>query len=130
VGQLQLCGDTVVTGSSDCSIRVWSLLKMAPIQRIAAAEKAVTSLQVDHRRIISGSIDGTVRVWDRSTGELIRELGARSDRVWRVYMSESMAIIVRSSTNKLMLEVKDSLSHRQLQLLTHTRSGHFHTRIS
>jgi WD40 repeat protein len=130
VGQLQLCGDTVVTGSSDCSIRVWSLLKMAPIQRIAAAEKAVTSLQVDHHRIISGSIDGTVRVWDRSTGELIRELGARSDRVWRVYMSESMAIIVRSNSNKLMLEVKDSLSHRPLQLLTHTRSGHFHAMIS
>jgi hypothetical protein len=40
-------------------------------------------------------------------------------------MSESMAIIVRGSNNKLMLEVKDSLSQGSLQLLTHTRSGHF-----
>jgi WD40 repeat protein len=130
VGQLQLYGDTVVTGCSDGSVRVWSLLKMAPIHRISAAEKSVTSLQVDHHRIISGSIEGTVRVWDRSTGELIRELGARSGRVWRVHMSESMAIVVRSSSNKLMLEVKEYLSHRPLQLLTNTRSGHFNARIS
>jgi F-box and WD-40 domain protein CDC4 len=125
VGQLQLCGDAVVTGDSYGSVRVWSLLKMAPIHRISTAENAVTSLQFDHNRIISGAVDGTVRVWDRSTGELVRELGDRSDRVWRVHMSESMAVIVRSNSNKLMLEVKDSLSRRPSQLLTYTRSGHF-----
>jgi F-box and WD-40 domain protein CDC4 len=73
---------------------------------MAAAENSVTSLQFDHNRIISGGSDGTARVWDRSTGELIRELGARSGRVWRVHMSESMAVIVRSSSNKLLFEVK------------------------
>jgi hypothetical protein len=45
-------------------------------------------------------------------------------------MSESMAVIVRSSSNKLMLEVKDPLWRRPLQLLTYTRSGHFQTMIS
>jgi F-box and WD-40 domain protein CDC4 len=125
VGQLQLRGDTLITGGSDGSVHVWSLLKMAPIYRIPSSSKnSVTSLQFDHNRIISGG-DGTVRVWDRSTGELVRELGDRSDRVWRVHMSESMAVIVRSNSNKLMLEVKDSLSRRPSQLLTYTRSGHF-----
>jgi F-box and WD-40 domain protein CDC4 len=70
VGQLQVCGDTVVTGDSDGLVYAWSLLKKAPIHRISTAENAVTSLQFDHSRIISGAVDGTVLVWDRST-ELI-----------------------------------------------------------
>ena len=134
VGQLQVCGDTLVTGGSDYSVRVWSLLKMVQIHRIAAAEGAVISLQFDHNRIISGGSDGTVRVWDLSTGELIRELGARlsapSNKVWRVHISESMAVIVRSSSDKLLLEVKDPLSVEPLHLLTYTRSGHFPVMIS
>jgi F-box and WD-40 domain protein CDC4 len=126
VGQLQLRGDTLITGGSDGSVCVWSLLKMAPIHRIPTSlENRVKSLQFDHNRIISGGIDGTVRIWDRSTGELIRGLGTRSDTIWGVHMSESMAVIVRSSSDKLLLEVRDVLSRRPLPLLTHTRSGHF-----
>jgi hypothetical protein len=103
---------------------------MVQIHRIAAAEGAVISLQFDHNRIISGGSDGTVRVWDLSTGELIRELGARSDIVWRVHVSEPMAVTVRSSSNKLLLEVRDVLSHRPLQFLTHTGSCYFQPMIS
>jgi WD40 repeat protein len=101
VGQLQLRGDTLVT---------WSLLKMAPIHRREAAGRPLTSLQFHQNRIISGSSDGRVRVWDCSTGELIRELGDRSDTVWQVHMSDSMAVIIRSGAKKLLLEVKDPLS--------------------
>jgi F-box and WD-40 domain protein CDC4 len=126
VGQLQLRGDTLVTGGSDGAVLVWSLLTMALIHRMpVSSENSVTDLQFDHNRIISGGADGTVRVWDRSTGELIRELGDRSGRVWLLDMSESMAVIVRSSNEKVLLEVRDPFSPRPSQLLIHARSGHF-----
>jgi F-box and WD-40 domain protein CDC4 len=74
VGQLQMRGNTLVTGGSDGSVRVWSLEKMAPIHRLAAHDNSVTSLQFDDTRVVSGGSDGRVKVWDLKTGQLVRGL--------------------------------------------------------
>jgi F-box and WD-40 domain protein CDC4 len=111
VGQLQLRGGTLVTGGSDGIAYLWSLHAIAPICRISAADNSITCLQFDHRRIVTGSSDGKVKVWDIKTGELVRELGSPSDAVWRLHISESMAVIIRSRIGKTLLEVMAPLHH-------------------
>lgn len=98
-------GDTLVTGGSDGSVRVWCLRKMAPIHRLAAHDNSVTSLQFDDVRVVSGGCDGRVKVWDLKTGGLVRELGAPADAVWRVAFEDEKAVIMASRNRRTIMEV-------------------------
>ena len=106
VGQLQMRGNTLVTGGSDGSVRVWSLEKMAPIHRLAAHDNSVTSLQFDDTRVVSGGSDGRVKVWDLKTGQLVRELTAPADAVWRVAFEEEKCVVMASRSNRTIMEVR------------------------
>jgi F-box and WD-40 domain protein CDC4 len=98
-------GDTLVTGGSDGSVRVWSLTKMAPIHRLAAHDNSVTSLQFDNTRIVSGGSDGRVKVWNLQTGQLLRELSSPAEAVWRVAFEEEKAVIMASRSGRTVMEV-------------------------
>lgn len=105
VGQLQLRGDTLVTGGSDGSVRVWSLQTYTPIHRLAAHDNSVTSLQFDDSRIVSGGSDGRVKVWDLARGQLVRELGQPAEAVWRVVFEDEKAVVLASRGGKTVMEV-------------------------
>lgn len=105
VGQLQMRGDTLVTGGSDGSVRVWSLERLVPIHRLAAHDNSVTSLQFNESRIVSGGSDGRVKVWDTKAGTLVRELSQPADAVWRVVFEEEKAIILANRANRTIMEV-------------------------
>jgi F-box and WD-40 domain protein CDC4 len=105
VGQLQMRDDTLVTGGSDGSVRVWSLTKMAPIHRLAAHDNSVTSLQFDRTRIVSGGSDGRVKVWNLQTGQLLRELSTPAEAVWRVAFEDEKAVIMASRSGRTVMEV-------------------------
>jgi F-box and WD-40 domain protein CDC4 len=105
VGQLQMRGDTLVTGGSDGSVRVWSLTSMSPIHRLAAHDNSVTSLQFDSTRIVSGGSDGRVKVWSLKTGQQVRELSSPADAVWRVAFEEEKAVIMASRSGRTVMEV-------------------------
>jgi F-box and WD-40 domain protein CDC4 len=98
-------GNTLVTGGSDGSVRVWSLEKMAPIHRLAAHDNSVTSLQFDDTRVVSGGSDGRVKVWDLKTGVLVRELTAPADAVWRVAFEDEKCVVMASRSNRTIMEV-------------------------
>lgn len=98
-------GDTLVTGGSDGSVRVWSLTKMAPIHRLAAHDNSVTSLQFDNTRIVSGGSDGRVKVWNLQTGQLLRELSSPAEAVWRVAFEDEKAVIMASRSGRTVMEV-------------------------
>lgn len=98
-------GNTLVTGGSDGSVRVWSLEKMAPIHRLAAHDNSVTSLQFDDTRVVSGGSDGRVKVWDLKTGQLVRELTAPADAVWRVAFEEEKCVVMASRASRTIMEV-------------------------
>ncbi len=106
VGQLQMRGDTLVTGGSDGSVRVWSLKANAPIHRLAAHDNSVTSLQFDDFRVVSGGSDGRVKVWDLKTGQLVRELSSPAEAVWRVAFEEDKAVIMAMRATKTIMEVR------------------------
>jgi len=98
-------GNTLVTGGSDGSVRVWSLEKMQPVHRLAAHDNSVTSLQFDDTRIVSGGSDGRVKVWDLKTGQLVRELSSPADAVWRVAFEEEKAVILACRAGRTIMEV-------------------------
>ena len=102
---MQLRGDTLVTGGSDGSVRVWSLQSYTPIHRLAAHDNSVTSLQFDESRIVSGGSDGRVKVWDLQRGCLVRELGQPAEAVWRVVFEEEKAVVLASRQGKTVMEV-------------------------
>ena len=56
-------GNTLVTGGSDGSVRVWDLEKLRCISRMAAHDNSVTSLQFDEKIIVTGGSDGFVKVF-------------------------------------------------------------------
>lgn len=98
-------GDTLVTGGSDGSVRVWSLEQLVPIHRLAAHDNSVTSLQFNESRIVSGGSDGRVKVWDLKTGSLVRELSQPAEAVWRVVFEEEKAIIMANRSARTIMEV-------------------------
>lgn len=106
VGQLQMRGDTLVTGGSDGSVRVWSLSKFAPIHRLAAHDNSVTSLQFDDTRVVSGGSDGRVKVWDLKTGHLVRELIAQGEAVWRVAFEDEKCVAMALRNSRTIMEVR------------------------
>lgn len=119
-------GNTLVTGGSDGSVRVWSLEKMAPIHRLAAHDNSVTSLQFDDNRVVSGGSDGRVKVWDLKTGQLVRELTAPADAVWRVAFEEEKCVVMASRSNRTIMEVWCIKIVPYCNMLTIPRCGHSH----
>lgn len=105
VGQLHMRGDTLVTGGSDGSVRVWSLERMCPIHRLAAHDNSVTSLQFDDTRVVSGGSDGRVKVWDIKTGQLVRELISPAEAVWRVAFVPEKCVAVALRNGRTVMEV-------------------------
>lgn len=97
----------LVTGGSDGSVRVWSLLTYSPIHRLAAHDNSVTSLQFDDARIVSGGSDGRVKIWDTKTGSLIRELSQPAEAVWRVAFESERCVVMASRSGRTIMEVWD-----------------------
>ena len=99
--------NTLVTGGSDGSVRVWSLLTYSPIHRLAAHDNSVTSLQFDDSRIVSGGSDGRVKIWDTKNGSLIRELSQPAEAVWRVAFESERCVVMASRGGRTIMEVWD-----------------------
>lgn len=64
--------DTLVSGSYDCTVRVWKISTGETIHRLQGHTQKVYSVVLDHarNRCISGSMDHMVRIWDLNTGSL------------------------------------------------------------
>ncbi|KAM0792516.1 hypothetical protein ACM66B_005186 [Microbotryomycetes sp. NB124-2] len=76
-------GRTLVSGSYDCSVRVWDILTGECKHRLQGHTQKVYSVVYDHQRqqCASGSMDGTVRLWSTETGECINMLDGHSSLV-------------------------------------------------
>lgn len=104
-------GDTLVTGGSDGSVRIWSLEKMYAIHRLAAHDNSVTSLQFDDNRVVSGGSDGRVKIWDLKTGQLVRELLAQGEAVWRVAFEDEKCVALAQRQGRTVMEVSPPTSY-------------------
>ncbi|KAJ7171971.1 WD40 repeat-like protein [Mycena filopes] len=76
-------GRTLVSGSYDCTVRVWDLVTGACRWILVGHTQKVYSVVLDPPRhqACSGSMDGTVRIWDLKTGRCAHTLTGHTSLV-------------------------------------------------
>ncbi|KAM0136838.1 hypothetical protein ACHAQE_003906 [Botrytis cinerea] len=75
--------DTLVSGSYDCSVRVWKISTGEVLYRLTGHTAKVYSVVLDHKRnrCISGSMDTYVKVWSLETGSCLFTLEGHTSLV-------------------------------------------------
>jgi F-box and WD-40 domain protein CDC4 len=76
-------GDTLVSGSYDCNVRVWKISTGETLHRLEGHSQKVYSVVLDHERnrCISGSMDNLVKVWSLETGTVLFNLEGHASLV-------------------------------------------------
>ncbi|WEW60659.1 SCF ubiquitin ligase complex subunit cdc4 [Emydomyces testavorans] len=76
-------GDTLVSGSYDCTVRVWRISTGEAVHRLEGHSFKVYSVVLDHKRnrCISGSMDHLVKIWSLETGSLLYNLEGHTSLV-------------------------------------------------
>ena len=87
-------GDTLVSGSYDCTVRVWKVSTGETIQRLQGHTQKVYSVVLDHarNRCISGSMDNLVKVWSLETGQCIFTLEGHTSLVGLLDLSHERLV--------------------------------------
>ncbi|XP_068026268.1 ribosomal RNA-processing protein 8 isoform X2 [Melanerpes formicivorus] len=78
---LQFCGNRIVSGSDDNTLKVWSALTGECIQTLVGHTGGVWSSQLRGSTVISGSTDRTLRVWDADSGRCLHTLYGHTSTV-------------------------------------------------
>lgn len=75
--------DTLVSGSYDCTVRVWKISTGETVHRLQGHTQKVYSVVLDHERnrCISGSMDNLVKIWSLDTGSMLYTLDGHSSLV-------------------------------------------------
>lgn len=87
-------GDTLVSGSYDCTIRVWKISTGETVHRLQGHTQKVYSVVLDHERnrCISGSMDNLVKVWSLDTGSVLFNLDGHSSLVGLLDLQENRLV--------------------------------------
>ncbi|KAM5437844.1 SCF ubiquitin ligase complex subunit cdc4 [Microsporum canis] len=76
-------GDTLVSGSYDCTVRVWKISTGEAVHCLQGHSFKVYSVVLDHQRnrCISGSMDHMVKIWSLDTGAVLYNLEGHTSLV-------------------------------------------------
>ncbi|KAI9722900.1 MAG: hypothetical protein M1812_001348 [Candelaria pacifica] len=87
-------GDTLVSGSYDCTVRVWRISTGETVHRLTGHTQKVYSVVLDHKRnrCISGSMDNLVKVWSLETGSVLFNLEGHSSLVGLLDLSDDRLV--------------------------------------
>ncbi|KAF2841957.1 WD40 repeat-like protein [Patellaria atrata CBS 101060] len=87
-------GDTLVSGSYDCTVRVWRISTGEVVHRLSGHSQKVYSVVLDHRRnrCISGSMDNLVKVWNLDTGACLFNLEGHTSLVGLLDLSHERLV--------------------------------------
>ncbi|KAH9862513.1 hypothetical protein IAQ61_009930 [Plenodomus lingam] len=87
-------GDTLVSGSYDCTVRVWKISTGDVVQRLQGHSQKVYSVVLDHarNRCISGSMDNMVKVWSLETGACVFTLEGHTSLVGLLDLSHERLV--------------------------------------
>ncbi|KAI3324047.1 vegetative incompatibility protein HET-E-1 [Xylariaceae sp. AK1471] len=93
---------SIVSGSQDSMIRIWSADTGALQQTLEGHDDAVSSIAFssDSKLVVSGSEDQTVRIWSVATGIVRHALEGHSNQVLSVAFSSDLRFVVSGSKDK------------------------------
>lgn len=87
-------GDTLVSGSYDCTVRVWKISTGEVLHRLQGHSQKVYSVVLDHdrNRCISGSMDNLVKVWSLESGACLFNLEGHTSLVGLLDLSHNRLV--------------------------------------
>ncbi|KAK3707906.1 SCF ubiquitin ligase complex subunit cdc4 [Vermiconidia calcicola] len=87
-------GDTLISGSYDCTVRVWKISNGDLVHRLQGHTQKVYSVVLDHARArcISGSMDNLVKVWDLQSGTCLFNLEGHTSLVGLLDLSHDRLV--------------------------------------
>uniref|UniRef100_A0A673HMJ7 F-box/WD repeat-containing protein 7-like n=1 Tax=Sinocyclocheilus rhinocerous TaxID=307959 RepID=A0A673HMJ7_9TELE len=85
---LQFCGNCIVSGSDDNTLKVWSAVTGKCLRTLVGHTGGVWSSQMRDNIIISGSTDRTLKVWNAESGECIHTLYGHTSTVRCMHLHE------------------------------------------
>ncbi|CAC9891446.1 unnamed protein product [Aureobasidium pullulans] len=75
-------GDTLVSGSYDCTVRVWKISTGDMVHRLTGhSQKVYSLLDLSHGRLVSAAADSTLRIWDPDNGACQSILSAHTGAI-------------------------------------------------
>jgi WD40 repeat protein len=105
-------GQTLVSGSADCTIKIWRLWQLSPAELRTGTQPVLTltlaghtnlvasvAISPDGQTVASGSRDKTIQLWNLKTGELLGTLTGHSDRVTCVTFSSGGQILASAGAD-------------------------------
>lgn len=95
-------GKTLVTGSDDRTVRVWSVEKATQLRLFQGHMAGVTAVAVraDGRQAASAGDDGSIRLWDLSPADDHRALAGAAGPVWAVAVSADGKLVASAGADK------------------------------
>ena len=93
-------GRLALSGSYDCTVKVWDLTSGQELRTLAGHAYGVNSVAVsaDGRLALSGSYDRTVKVWDLTSGQELRTLEGHAREVSSVAVSADGRLALSGSS--------------------------------
>lgn len=87
-------GDTLISGSYDCTVRVWKISTGDLVHRLQGHTQKVYSVVLDdaRNRCISGSMDNLVKVWDLTSGACLFNLEGHTSLVGLLDLSHDRLV--------------------------------------
>ncbi|XP_078514869.1 F-box/WD repeat-containing protein 7-like isoform X1 [Lissotriton helveticus] len=89
---LQFCGNRIVSGSDDNTLKVWSAITGECVQTLVGHTGGVWSSQMRDNIVISGSTDRTLKVWNADSGECIHTLYGHTSTVRCMHLHASRVV--------------------------------------
>lgn len=108
--------DTLVSGSYDCSVRVWRISSGKCIWRLTGHSEKVYSVVLDTKqnRCISGSMDWKVKIWDLMSGGCLYTLDGHTSLVGLLSLSHDKLVSAAADSTLRIWNPTDGSSVRTL----------------
>ncbi|XP_044732748.1 F-box/WD repeat-containing protein 7 [Chrysoperla carnea] len=111
---LQFCGNRIVSGSDDNTLKVWSAVTGKCLRTLVGHTGGVWSSQMAGSIIISGSTDRTLKVWNAESGVCIHTLYGHTSTVRCMHLYENRVV---SGSRDATLRMWDVVSGECLHVL-------------
>ena len=107
---LQYDDQTMITGSSDCTLIVWDVeADYKPVMRLRRHTAGVLDVCFDDRHIVSCSKDSTVCLWDRKSGDFLRKMSGHRGPVNAVQLRGDLVVSASGDSLAKLWNIRSGL---------------------